>query len=182
MPAADAPQTYVCPNCSLPVELTPSNETAEWACPHCGGVFVVASPSTSTDDDQADDRNDDAADDDSNELDGVRIRQLSQARRATYRSRSFCLIGAMACLIGVIELSIHLARTLARHEVDWTTGVVVVLDVLMGWASLMLFGKARYFHEEARRSSLSPPPPDHPPDFSTLSDGSQKWKDLENIR
>jgi len=38
---------------------------------------------------------------------------------------------------------------------------------------------ARRFHDEAKRTALGPPA--QPPDFSKLSDGSQRVRNLENM-
>jgi hypothetical protein len=49
--------------------------------------------------------------------------------------------------------------------------------VALGWRAL---GRAHQLKREADASALSEP--ETPPDFSQLSDGSESWKKLEDIK
>ncbi|MGA3066808.1 MAG: hypothetical protein ABSF29_08180 [Tepidisphaeraceae bacterium] len=113
------------------------------------------------------------------ELDGVRIRKLAALRRAAYRSRSYCIIAGVACGVGVVQLLDD-----ALHDWDYDPDhlrpvayfaaamVLVALGIVfLRWAIRL--------NREAKRSSLAPP--GKPPDFSTLSDGSQRARNLENM-
>lgn len=164
-----AAQSYLCPHCSQTVQIMPADVAAEWTCPHCGQTFVVGESSESLDDGGRAD-----------ELDGVRIRQLSHARRSAYRARSFCLIGALFCAVGVVQLTLDLLAAVLRHEAGWLSVALAIVDGLLLWGMLHLLRAARRLGIEARRSTLEPT--DHPPDFSSLGDGSQRFDDLEKMR
>jgi hypothetical protein len=107
----------------------------------------------------------------SDELDGLRIRRLAAVRKAAYRARSYCIIASVACLV----LAIQLGWT-AVHRKSAVPGLIAIAAVI---CCVSLLKRSRRLHREATQSSLEIPA--IPPDFSTLSDGSQRWKDLDNI-
>jgi hypothetical protein len=117
---------------------------------------------------------------DQQELDGLRIRQVSQARRAAMRMRSYSLITAAACAVGSVDLAWRAAR---RYWIDGI-GARLILYLLaaggLAWLGWKMFSKAQAWGREARQSSL--PEPASPPDFSTLSDGSHIVKNLEDMQ
>ena len=117
-------------------------------------------------------------DDREHELDGLRIRQLSALRRGAYRARSFAIIVAVACLVVGIQLT-----------VKTFTGVAPIFRVLSAALAAFAFFGAVHFarrvaalQREIRTPPPMPPEPPGGPDFSTLSDGSQQWKNLEDVR
>jgi hypothetical protein len=117
-------------------------------------------------------------DDREHELDGLRIRQLSALRRGAYRARSFAIIVAVACLVAAIQLTIKAF-----------TGTAAPYRALSGALAVFAFFAAVHFarrvaelQHELRTPPPMPPEPPGGPDFSTLSDGSQQWKNLDDVR
>jgi hypothetical protein len=117
-------------------------------------------------------------DDREHELDGLRIRQLASLRRGAYRARSFAVIVAVTCLVVGIQ-----------RTVKTVTGVGLLFRVLSGGFAVLAFLAAVHFarrvaalQRELRTPPPMPPEPAGGPDFSTLSDGSQQWKNLEDVR
>jgi hypothetical protein len=111
------------------------------------------------------------------ELDANRIQQLSRARRATIRSRSYLIIGAVLCGIATLQLCY-----LARRD-GWATpraAAYVVLAIGAGFGCIDLLRKARRLGKELKRPIL--PETQSPPDFSTLQDGSQRVDRLNQMR
>jgi hypothetical protein len=113
------------------------------------------------------------------ELDGLRMRQVITARRAAIRSRTYMLLGAMLCAVGVAKL-ITLMIPHIRHG-GWSRlliayGIAAALAII---ATLYCLQRAAELNRESKATAL--PEPTTPPDFSTLSDGSQHAKNLENI-
>jgi hypothetical protein len=164
-----------CPHCGAALDAMPAEAMQEMACPQCGGLVVVAeaepvgaaaaeTPSPPRDD----------------ELDGIRIRQLASARRAAYRSRSYCVIAAIICVVAIVQLGWN-GVTLLRAS-GWTLRPIsyFLFAILAAWGVAYFMRKASEFHREARQSAL--PEPTTPLDFSTLSDGSERWKNLEDVR
>jgi hypothetical protein len=115
-------------------------------------------------------------------LDSNRIRQMGALRRGAIRSRSYCVIALGGCVVGAAEFEFYAWRRWPR-PVN-ARGVLVAMVYVVCGAGLLLLGRyffrlAMRFHREARQSNL--PPPQTPPDFSQLSDGSQIVKNLEEI-
>jgi hypothetical protein len=172
-----------CPACgqSLPPDLAP---TYGWLrCPACGAQFAAATedaPAETLDYADAatppDRRGDFTA-----ELDGLRVRQIAALRRGAYRTRSYCFVAAAALAVVGVQLVVTTVRGL-RSQPLWAVGYGVL-------AALALVGFVHFARrviqltDELRHSPTAAlPPPGPEPDFSTLSDGSQQWKNLEDVR
>jgi hypothetical protein len=117
------------------------------------------------------------------ELSALRIRQYTALRRGAFRARSYALIGAAACgFSGVLLLLIAVAHTAVRRGV----GMIPLGCALASAAALALaLHFARRMRELSREIATPaplPPAPPGGPDFSTLSDGSQRWKNLDDIQ
>lgn len=117
-------------------------------------------------------------DEDDSELSELRIRNISNLRRGAYRSRSWLIIAAGICVVGAAK-SVQLTFVGIRGHLYWAaTG-----DALFTLAALILASftiqKIVALTREIRSSRLQEPT--EPPDLSNLSDGSQRWKDLENM-
>lgn len=114
------------------------------------------------------------------ELDGLKIRQIAQLRRATYRSRSYAIIAAAACAVVGVQLGIMAAGNV--RQAGWGIRPIAYLLILAGLLALGAYfvGRARELHREASAARL--PEPSAPPNFTTLSDGSQQVSNLEQIR
>ena len=105
------------------------------------------------------------------ELSELRIRAIALERRAANRSGSYFLIAAFACLVSAAQfayLSIRDGRPIR-----------MIFAVVLLLAAISIGRKARLIRQKARQSAL--PEPRTPPDFSALSDGTQQWKNLEEL-
>ncbi len=177
IPLDPPPTLLVCPECGEEVEVARQEWAQEIICPHCGQLFLVAALDGSTELRESEIETMPETDE---ELDGLRIRNLAGARRAAYRSRSHAIVVGLACLVGAIQLVIMTVQR--TREPGWDVRCVGFI----GFAIFGLYGtwfflrRAMEMHREAKRSALAQT--NDPPDFSTLSDGSQRWRDLENIR
>ena len=173
--SADTPETsattFDCPSCSQPVEVPLGPEEQVATCPHCGSEFTVPA---ATSDERSEPSSREA------ELDSLRIRQLGAAKRAAYRSRSYAVIGVIFCAAAAGQL---IWNAIARvRSTGWTIRPILFLVFagLFVWLTIYLVRRAIELTREAKETRLEEPTA--PPDFSHLSDGSQRWKDLENIR
>jgi hypothetical protein len=167
---------FACPQCGAALDVTPTDVPQEIACPHCATLTVipavaggVAPPDASA---PVDDRED--------ELSGVRIRQLSAARRAAYRSRSHCVVGALACVVAVVQLTWNGIRSLLASGFGARPIAYLLVAGIAVWGAVFFFRKAMELDREAKRSDL--PAATTEPDFTPLSDGSQQWKNLDEVR
>jgi predicted RNA-binding Zn-ribbon protein involved in translation (DUF1610 family) len=167
---------YICPNCSQTVQVTPSDEAQLYSCPACGNEFVVAGADGSTE--LSESTKDQAHDDRSDKLDNIRIRQLSQVKRATNRARSIGLIVVLFCAVAAIQVGINVVRDVWTGQNSWKTGLYCLIVALLAWVGVSLWRKTRQLRAESGSSSILPP--EKPPDFSNLDDGSRRWKELED--
>ena len=112
-------------------------------------------------------------------LDALRIRQATALRRSLYRGRAYAVVGAVACAAAAAQcawLAYGHIRTLG-----WGTRPVALLVLMLGaivgaaWCAR----RASALTGEARATVL--PQPTTAPDFSTLSDGSQRARNLEDV-
>lgn len=177
-----------CPYCAAAQDAAPGERAQLLVCGSCGRTFILPAADGSTPpvarvggedgfiviDDSA---QSDGAADESDELDGVRIRQLAQARRAAYRSRSYCLIGSAVAAAAAGQL-VYKAIVNVRIA-GWSIAPILYLAIVgpalyLAWRLLC---RARKIGQEARASLLVEPTA--PPDFGPLSDGSQVWRRLE---
>jgi hypothetical protein len=113
------------------------------------------------------------------ELDGLKIRQISQLRRSAYRARSYALIGAFAGIVIVAQLIYLIVTQLRSAGFNRYIVAYALMIPLLIFGSIYCFGRAKQFLIEARMSKSSEA--SDPPDFTALSDGSQRWKDFDRI-
>lgn len=174
------PQTFACPDCGEPVQATPGPVARLLECPACEERFLIPAEDGSTelptDPEPSEEERDARAE---SELNALRMRHIVVARRTAIRSRTYAILGAGACIMGAIKLGI-----MTWHETraaGWTLRPVsfVLFAVVACLGALYFLGRAAYWQRESRAHKI--PDPDTPPDFSTLSDGSQHARNLENL-
>lgn len=111
----------------------------------------------------------------------MRIRQVSTLRRAAIRGRTYLQIGGIVCGTGGVQLGLK-AMQRVEHERVWDarTFAFIAFAVVCIMLAFFFFKRAIETGRELKRPMLDEPTT--PPDFSTLSDGSQHARDLEEIR
>jgi len=119
---------------------------------------------------------------DEDELSHLRIMQISTLRRTAARSRSYFIIGAGFCLIAAIELGMRVASELHRRDQLMQRNSIALQSLAALAAIWGLWHFTRRIIAMTRELSQSMlDEPTRPPDFSTLSDGSQPIRDLEEM-
>jgi len=113
------------------------------------------------------------------DLDADHIHKVTHLRRTAHRSRGYLLIGSAFCAVLGVQL---IWNSVGRFRGGYN---VIAAAYLMAAAVLLAlawraFGRAQQFKREADASTLSDPK--SPPDLSQLSDGSQSWKNLEDMK
>jgi hypothetical protein len=145
------------------MDVTSQPQAEEVLCPHCGQVVLVpAEPSP--------------AEKERGDLDGLRIRQVYQLRRSLYRTRRYWLVGTGVCVVAAGQIMWHVF-TSPTGVLGMSKARATVLAVLFLIVGVVFFMKSRRLTEAAGRSALGEP--ELSPDLSSLSDGSQHWKNLE---
>lgn len=117
--------------------------------------------------------------DENADLSELRIRQITAMRRSIHRSRSHALIAAGVCAVAAIECVV-LAISHLRNF-----GIGIWSVVYIGGAMITGYGAAAFLKTAAklRRQTNEPilPAADAHPDFSSLGDGSEMIRKLEEI-
>jgi hypothetical protein len=101
-------------------------------------------------------------------------------RRTAIRTRTYFVAGAVACVTGAIELVIMTVTEVRAGGWHVRQAGFVLAGVVGVWGAVYFFRRAAYWGRESRAVTM--PEPETPPDFSTLSDGSQHAKNLENLQ
>jgi hypothetical protein len=171
-----------CPECGQPIP-APADEPIH-QCSHCGAQFFR--PETTTEEEATEGPSQESPEPrHEKELDGLRIRQISALRRATFRTRSYYFIAAAACLVTAIQLAIMIYHRAAETRLRMPPSAAVIFA---GYILFLLASLCGVFYFERKivelthelRKSLIETPLDVP-DFSPLSDGSHHVKNLKDL-
>lgn len=111
------------------------------------------------------------------DLNEARIRQIAKLRRSAVRSRGYLLVGGILCVVLGIQLCWTGIVRFGGYKIS-ASAFIMAAAVLFA-LSIRAFVRAHQLKREAKASALSQP--SAPPDFSQLSDGSQTWKNLEDM-
>ena len=161
---------FRCPNCAEMIDIS---QAAPAQCPHCGADIVYPQ------DEDSEASTEDVTTDAEDELSSLHIRQISALRRGAYRARSYCIIGMGVLVVGAMQLLIMAAqrvRSSGWHLLEMGFVCAAIAALIFSWR---LAGRVRALTHELRQPLL--PEPSEPPDFSTLSDGSQQVRNLEKM-
>ncbi|HEX4796421.1 MAG TPA: hypothetical protein VH370_21710 [Humisphaera sp.] len=173
---SDAP--YICPHCGVNI---PRSEGPMLQCAACQELLVTQENSLEQESHPAAPRVGPTAED---ELSHLRILQISTLRRTAARARSYCIIGAGVFLITAIELGLRVAGELRTNPDPLKTlHNEIALQSLVAIAAIwgLWYFTRRIIALTRELSQTMLDEPNTPPDFSTLSDGSQPIRDLENM-
>ncbi len=170
---------FACPGCDEAVDVAAESVGQLVRCPYCNSEFFAADGRTH--DEVVDDTA--AVDDDApapDELNSARVRQLAALRLATLRTRSWWLIGLLMSALTALDL---LGKAVVYVWEFHAWGVRPTWLAVGGSAAAAVavaaYRAARALAREAATSSLTEPAA--PPDFSTLDDGSNRWRGLERL-
>lgn len=183
-PVSDAQPVrgFNCPYCDHAIPVEQGDEPQEVQCENCGGLVVIPSLDgrTEVEDEVGQERllHGPVRED---ELDGLKVRNLSVARRATIRARTYALVAAVGCIYAIIK-SITGAADVVRVN-GWSIRPVVYIFL----GVVLVFGLLHFLRRFFRLTRELKTPDHHedgplaPPDFTKLSDGSQYWKNLDGM-
>ena len=117
-------------------------------------------------------------------LTAARVRQLSALRRGAYRARSYCVVAIVACAVAEGQLAMMTVRHVRALGWQWRPVGYVCGIVAAMMATAYFLRRAAELTRELRpsRDAAGAPGDQSTPDFSTLSDGSHAWKNLEQMR
>ncbi len=165
-------EPIVCPQCGGTIEPAGGSQTQ---CPHCGADLLAPADAEP----QVIAEGENPAEEEDDELSALRIRHIAALRRGAYRERSHCVIGAVVLLVGAMKLvlmTVQSVRAWGWHLLPIGFAVAAVVALMIAW---WLIGRVKALTAELKRPLLTDPV--EPPDFSTLSDGSQHARHLEEM-
>jgi len=116
---------------------------------------------------------------DDDQLSALRIKQIATLRRAAYRSRSHAVVACAACAVVAVQLVWNTISDLRGGAFSIKSAGYGLFALAGIYGAVHFFGRARAYHRMARQTALHEPA--EPPDLSSLSDGSQRWKNLEQV-
>lgn len=165
----DEPPHVPCPACNADVVIDPNAISLH--CTQCGNDFFI--------DHESEDEVTTSEHPPEHELDATRIRQRMTMVRTAYRSRSYAIIAAVTSAVLAAQSILSAMSRFRVHSLP--LALLYVLFAIAGaYGALFFSRKAVALHREARQSSLDNPPAS--PDFTSLGDGSQRVRNLEEIR
>ena len=174
----------ICSECGQEIDPPADPMQNLMVCPACGNQFFIDITPTdepSNGDDEAArealDRKLEREQNRERDLDSLRIRALLTERRAMYRTRSFFILGVAGCVIAFYELLDRLLRRGSFNRLGQLAMAILAIGCVIG--AVFFARKIVELQRELRKPMLEEP--DHDPDFEPLRDGSQTWKDLEEM-
>jgi len=180
-PTQQDSQIAHCPRCGTEFQITATSPILQ--CPACGeqffppepvGEFIEATESPGPKPSSEE------------ELSGMRIRQISVMRRAAYRTRSYYIIGLGACVVIAIELCLMIVRSIRETHLHFRTSSLFAfaaycLFLIGAIAGGFFFARRLIELQQEIRQSLQKEPAAQP-DFSSLQDGTQHIRELEQMQ
>ena len=172
-------ERFRCPGCEEEVDVPVEAVDRLVRCPYCNTDFFASeemSRETVVDDtDEAAGRTRD------DEINAVRVRHFSALRMAAIRTRSWWIVGATIAVLAAVEFFAKAALiAMDNHRWGGWSTLCAAVVVAAVWFARFAWRQVRQIQTEIDRPTLTDP--DTPPDFSTLGDGRDAWKRLENIR
>jgi hypothetical protein len=177
----DSPEVrsrFWCPGCDEEVQVSPETIGELVRCPYCNTPFFASDEHSHLP--VVDDTEDHPVNRD-NELDTARVRRLSARRMSVVRVASWYLIGFLVSLWAIAAFAINAMRE-AFEDRRWGIWPTVSMAFVSGFVWL-----ARWCRRELKLARIEiaghgVSEPETAPDFTTLGDGHDRWKDLEHIR
>ena len=169
-------QTYTCPHCQTPLDVAPGPQPQDVVCPHCSGLTVIPAAAATWLEGWGESWEKLSE----HELSSLRIRNLAMEKRAAYRTRSYCVVAAIGCVVAVVQLAWYGVLSFRTVGFRFAGLAYLLVAIVALYGATYFFRKAMMFDREAKRSVL--PETTAEPDFSALGDGSEQWKKLEDVR
>jgi len=171
---------YSCPECGHLVDSPADENQRLLECPACRAQFFIVSddePSESEDESQT--RRDKDESDPQRELSELHIRQVRDLRRGANRTRAWFVFAALGCVVVAAQFGVFAGEFVSKN--GWR---LLPMGFILAALAVLMLG-ARFVRRAAETTreirQMIVPPPSSPPDFSTLSDGSQRWKNLDDM-
>lgn len=173
-------ETIACPECAGSIAIDRSLGPT-FVCPYCNVEFQLDEPGNEDDDEVArrelERRNEE-------ELDGLRIRQLAAGRRAAFRQRSYVIVALGGCIVAAVQLGWMTYQHVQQFGWEAKPIGYVLFAIACAVVAVMLGKQVGRMSRElaAHSQAVAAADADLHPDFSTLADGSERWKNLNDVK
>jgi hypothetical protein len=179
-PDPPATDPILCPNCGQPATIKTDDSGSVIHCPACDADFVATS-GEQTDGCAVEWEEPlptaEGADD---ELDGLRIRKLVRARRSAIRARTYAVVILICSMFMAVQLILTDVQEVHLYGWDAWAILYTIFAGAMVITATVASRKAAALHRESNLSDMDEP--ERAPHFDDLSDGSQRVRNLEQIR
>jgi hypothetical protein len=161
---------YTCPTCGGELSVQSVPENGLLACPACGAEFFAATETSEEDREQAERL---ALDYEVRErhLSDLAANKVLLERRSLFRTRTYFAVGIVFFIGLALQLARYLALRLAVEDFGPRAAGYVAAIVSALLLAVLCFRKIRELNAELAKPVLAEPTT--PPEFSTLSDGSE---------
>ena len=161
---------YACPSCEGVVSDPAGDGFGGMVCTRCGAVFSVPEEEEEVREVVGE----------GGQLSAARVRALSARKRSLIRTRTYVVVGMVVCAVAGVALVIKGGQGVAAM------GTVGLRQMALAGAGLLCLAGARYFLGLAGRyaaeiDATALAEPTTPPNFSGLSNGEQRWTNLERV-
>ncbi len=169
--AAEDQPAVVCPACNYTITTAESPEESLTYCPACGADLEAVRAEADFQREQAlrievERRQRDQ------QLNEVRIKQVLTERRSLFRTRSYFVVLGTAALVIAIQIAIYSVYRLQHGGFSFRVGAYIAAFLPLLLLMRFCWRKIRQYNLELATPLLPEPAAD--PDFSTLSDGTQR--------
>jgi hypothetical protein len=173
-------ERFACPGCTEAIDVPAESAGKLVRCPYCNTHFFASAEQA--DQPVVDDTTPESTDiDRESAFNKLRIANYTALRMGAIRARSWWLIAMVLAILIVLDMMANAALYVAMfHRWGVWPTLRVVIGVLCTKFAAHAWRRAAALHREISKSAI--PEPTTPPDFSTLDDGSDRLKQLENIR
>jgi hypothetical protein len=166
---------FTCPGCGEAVDVSADGIQKLVICPYCNTQFSPEEQDNEAADELLRKQDEERRE---TELSSLRIRAVSTERRAIVRTRSYWTVLLLALCIIPIKLVMIAVASFRGHARIEAVGYLLMAAACL-WSIHWPVRHMRTLSAELRKPILEEPT--EPPDFSTLNDGSQRWKNLEQL-
>ncbi len=178
-PESDGTSRFRCPGCEEDLDIPNGALGNLVRCPYCNTDFFAADEHIHSA--VVDDTPQPADVDREFEINRVRIRQYAALRRGAIRARSWWVVTQWTCLFTVVDILGQIFIYLTTwHRWGWAPTIGAAVLPAAGVLGFHARRHAKTLELEIKTSALADP--QQPPDFSTLSDGSDFLTRFDRIR
>jgi hypothetical protein len=176
---------FTCPHCGADFAASLGAIARMASCSHCGQDVILppleALSSTVIGPACGDSGSFAVVDDriDKDQLDLQRIRRIATHHRSLVKNWRHAVIGMVFCAVAATTFMWLAYMEVATGRIRVSMRFIALIVLFIYWTAYFAI-RLQHLRKHAIESGLTEPTA--PPDFSALNDGSQRWRDLEDVQ